>query len=278
MSQAVIAESFDVTTLLGSHLGLSMLLPVQFDPMNSYSLNALLNIQPHAVVNEMPRLRYFGCGIRGCWNLDDDIRSSAYNPRRTNMNLYRPIPIRCRPIDEDLTPEERALYRMRQRKTLSDGNEYFLYWLKLCSFSDTIKFKRINPATGREEAIELDPSNLQPTPVKVSDDKTLKDLTAQVVAYCEASVDLAAEEVLEYITAEFAGDTRYARISEIGFFTGIDQVVQGTTGTNMAIEYTEAICTHLYSHACWTGSSLTKQGSQISSVFEISGNGSVSMR
>lgn len=278
MSRQTISDSYDVTTLLGSHLGLSMLLPVQYDPKNEFSLNTFLNVCPHEPFNEMPRLRYFGLGIRGCYNADDEILSAAYNPKRTNMNLYRPVPIRCRPVDEDLTPEERALYRLRQRKVLSDGNEYYLYYLKVCNFGTEIKFKRINPATGQEEGVELDPSNLQPEPVKVSDEKTLSDTTAQILAYCEARVNISASEVLEYITAEFRGDTRYAKISEVGFFTGIDKIVNGTVSGNIAIQYTEAINVHLYSHACYLGTSLSKEGMFMDSTWEICGNGSVTYK
>lgn len=272
-----IASSFDVTTLLGSRLGLSQLLPVAYNPLNEFTLNSYLNIVPNEQPTEMPKLRYFGVGIRGCYNADDDILASPYNPRRTNMNLFKPIPIRCRPVDEDLTEHERANYRLRQRKVIN-GEECFLYWLKLINFSNEIKYKRINPISGKEEDYELDPSNLQPTPVKVSADDTIPETGAQIVAYADATVYVTAEEVLEYITREYRGDTRYARISEVGFYTGVDKVISGLTGQNVAINYTEAINVHLYHHGTWTGDCLTNEGQFIDSTWSISSQGSISYK
>lgn len=275
---AKIASRYDVTTLLGSHLGLSMLLPVGYNPMKEFTLNSLLNVHPNEDITEMPKLRYCGIGIRGCYNADDDILATPYNPRRSNMNLYRPIPIRCRPVDEDLTEHERAQYRMRQR-TVLNGEEVFLYWLKVINFSNEIKYKRINAINGKEENIELDRANLNPEPVKVSDLTTVDaSANAQIVAYCEASVNITANEVLEYITRKYEGDTRYARISEVGFFTGVDKVVSGMTGQNIPINYTEALNCHLYDHSTWTGSCLSSAGEFIDSKWEICSNGAITYK
>ena len=131
--QSIVADSFDTTSLLGSQLGLSVLLPVAVEEHPELTLNNHLNIAVNAntLNGEVPKLRYFGVGIGGSYNADDSILVSAYNPARTDMNLYRLIPIRCRPVDEDLSDSERSKYRLRQRKTLADGNEYFLYYLFL---------------------------------------------------------------------------------------------------------------------------------------------------
>lgn len=272
---AVISDSFDVTTLLGSHLGLSSLLPVQFEIQHEYTLNNHLNVFPNEEFTSMPKLRYFGVGIQGCYNADDGILVSAYNPQRTNMNLFHPIPLRCRPVDEDLTEAERAQYRLRQRTTIN-GNEYFCYYLKLLDFADQIKFKRVNPLTGREEDYELNSTYLDPTPEKPNTDTTIVTDTSQIVAYCEARVTVEAAEVLEYINAMY-GDPRYARISEIGFFTGVDKEVSSITSQGVAINYTESIYTMLYNHLTNTGIPLTSSGMSIDSTFEITSRGCVLM-
>ena len=271
--QSIVANSFNVTTLLGSHLGLTSLLPVDFASNHECTLNNHLNIQANTVPSYTPKLRYFGVGIKGCYNADDDILVSAYNPSRANMNLFTPIPIRCVPVDEDLTDSERALYRLRQRKTLADGNEYFLYWLKCLTIDSEIKFKRINPLTGAEEAYELDSSNLTPTPEKPSTDSTVTSSTSSIIAYGTASLEITADEILEYINVAFDGDTRYARISELGLFTGDDKTVTGTTGQDVSISYTEAVYTMLHSHLTWTGSPLTDSGSKFTSTLDITTSG-----
>lgn len=274
---SIFSDSFDVTTLIGSHLGLSALLPVSFKMQREYTLNNYLNIAPDETFNEMPKLRYFGVGINGCYNADDTYLVSAYNPKRINMNLFHLIPIRCRPVDEDLSDSERAYYRLRQRRVLDDGNEYYLYYLKCLEFGSEIKYKRIN-STGAEEPYELDPEYLAPKPEKPSTNSTVDTTnTSSIVAYCEAKVQVAADEILEYITLKFKGDTRYARVSELGFFTGVDKQVAGTTGQSVAINYTEAIYTMLYNHSTWTGTPLTHSGMDLNSTFEVSSSGVISL-
>ena len=270
--QNVISDSFDVTTLLGSKLGLSLLLPLNQGTETEHTLNRLFNVFPGENLNgETPKLKYFGVGIRGCYNADDGILQSAYNPKRTDMNLYSLIPIRCRPVDEDLSAAERSRYRLRVRK-LINGNEYFCYYLKVLNYtSNEVKFKRVNITTGREEAYELDDNYLNPTPERPSTDTTIETSANSVIAYAEATVDVAASEVLEYIRVNYNGDTRYAKISELGFFTGVD--VEVTAG---GVTYLESIHTQLYNHVTWLGANLTREGTTFESTFQINSNGSIS--
>ena len=272
---SVVSDSFNSTTLLGSHLNLSLILPVQFQLNRECTINNLLNVFPSEEITSFPKLKYFGVGIRGAYNADDGILSSAYNPPKTNMNLYSFVPIRCRPVDEDLTDSERKLYRMRVRKVLNDGNEYFLYYLKTIEFGQEIKFKRINPVTGKEEPYELNPEYLTPTPVKPDTSNTVESSIASIVAYCEATVSIDATEILEYIRVQYEGDSRWAKISELGFFTGVDKEVSGMTGQNVPINYTEAIYTQLFNHSTWTGTPLSHEGMSIKSTFEIRSDGAI---
>lgn len=279
--QSIVADSFDTTSLLGSQLGLSVLLPVAVEEHPELTLNNHLNIAVNAntLNGEVPKLRYFGVGIGGSYNADDSILVSAYNPARTDMNLYRLIPIRCRPVDEDLSDSERSKYRLRQRKTLADGNEYFLYYLKVLNYDEGVKFKSINTSTGAEETYELSREYLEPRPVKPNTNTTIETSNTSIVAYCEASVDVSADEVLEYINIAYNGDTRYARISEIGFFTGVDREVTGSVvqnNQNVGINYIEACYVQLYNHATWLGTSLTSEGMSIKSTFQITSTGSIS--
>lgn len=270
--QNVVSDSFDVTTLLGSKLGLSLLLPVSMDTQSEFTLNHLFNVYPNELLNgETPKLKYFGVGIKGCYNADDGILQSAYNPKRTDMNLYTLIPIRCRPVDEDLSAAERAQYRMRVKKIIN-GDEYFCYYLKVLNYSSTdIRYKRVNITTGREEAYELNTSYLSPVPEKPNTDTTIETNATSIIAYAEANVTVEANEVLEYIRAAYNGDTRYAKISELGFFTGVD--VEVTSG---GVTYLESIQTQLYNHVTWLGANLTREGMTFESTFQINSNGSIS--
>lgn len=273
MSQSPIATKFDVTTLLGSKLSLETLLPVQVELKHEFTLNNYYQVFPDTDVQTAPVLKYFGVGIKGCYNSDAGILSSAYRPKRTNMNLYEPIPIRCRPVDEDLTDAERAQYRMRVRKTI-DGNDYYCYYLKLLDLGNEVKFKKINPLTGKEEPYELNSQDLNPKPEKQGSDVVITTDVSQVVAYAEAHVHLEASEVLEYIQAYYH-DVRYARISEIGLFTGEDRLVEGVTDQSTRIQYNESLYTMLYNHLTNLGYDLSDNGSSIDSIFEISSRGAI---
>ena len=278
--QSIIADSFDTTSLLGSQLGLSVLLPVTTTEQPELTLNNYYNIatQYNTLNGEVPKLRYFGVGIKGCYNADDGILSSAYNPERTDMSLYQLIPIRCRPVDEDLSDSERSKYRLRLRKTLTDGNEYFLYYLKVLNFDEGVRFKSVNTSTGAEDTYELSTEYLDPKPKKPNTNVTIETSATSIVAYCEANVEISGKEVLEYINVAYNGDTRYAKISEIGFFTGIDREVPGSVVSNnqsVAINYTEACYTQLYNHATWLGTALSSEDMTIQSTFQITSNGSI---
>lgn len=274
--QSTVSDSYSVGTLVGSGLNLTSLLPIDFVEQRDFTLNNDLNIFPNEPITTRPKLRYYGVGIRGAYNADDGILSSAYNPSKLNMGLYTPIPLRCVPVDEDLTDADRAQYRLRQRKTIK-GQEYFLYYLKALEFLSGVKYKRVN-ADGTEEPYELDPSYLHPEPIKMSTDATLITNNATIVAYCEARVSVYADEVLEYIRAAFDGDTRYAKISEMGFFTGVDKEVSGSTGQNVPITYTEAIYTMLQTHMTNVGFPLTHSGMSYSSNFEITSEGAITQK
>lgn len=49
--QNVVSDSFDVTTLLGSKLGLSLLLPLDMETASPYTLNRLFNVFPTEQLN-----------------------------------------------------------------------------------------------------------------------------------------------------------------------------------------------------------------------------------
>ncbi len=272
MQQSINSDSFNVTSLNGSQLGLSCILPVTFPVQREFTLNNLLNIKPNQPFDQTPKLRYFGVGINGCYNADDGNLVSSYNPSRTDMNLYELIPIRCVPIDHDLTAAERKKYRLRQLKTMEDGNQYYLYYLKVIDWSNDITYAKIDSVTGTEVEYELDATNLRPKPEKPNSNSFTVSANSSIVAYYQANLKLSADEILEYITLQYKGDTRYARISEIGFFTGVDVDVSDTANTTQ-INYTESIYTQLYNHTTISGIPLTKSGMRFEAPFRITSTG-----
>ena len=201
--QSIVADSFDTTSLLGSQLGLSVLLPVAVEEHPELTLNNHLNIAVNAntLNGEVPKLRYFGVGIGGSYNADDSILVSAYNPARTDMNLYRLIPIRCRPVDEDLSDSERSKYRLRQRKTLADGNEYFLYYLKVLNYDEGVKFKSMNfrEIINTQEHIDFDRDEATKEPTEEDMDIIYEKWRGYVDKFLEIIVIEASQNVKDAI-------------------------------------------------------------------------------
>lgn len=269
--ESIITDSYTVTTLLGSATMLSKLIPGEYNQRKEFSINTLLNFFPDKDMTYEPKLMYFGIGIGGAYNADDEYLRSAYKPDRRNMGLFKPIPLRCRPIDEDITEAERAKYRFRVRENI-DGEDKWCYYAKKLKFNNGIAFKRFS-VSGKEEPYELDAQNLTPKPTKPKDSDMVKSDSSSIVAYCEAELDIAAGEVLEYIRAKYKGDTRYAVISELGLFTGSDEQVEGVTDQNVPITYNEAIGAQLFSHTTWVGTALTSEGMTMRSNFMITSTG-----
>jgi hypothetical protein len=274
--QSIVSDSFSTPTLLGSQLGLQAILPIAFNTQKEFTLNSQLGIFPNQDPQSMPKLRYFCVGTKGAYNTDDEDGSSAYDPKRTEMNLYNLIPIRCRPVDDDLTDAERAKYRLRTRAKLNDGNEYFLYYAKALEFSGEIQTKKVNSLTGEETAYELSAENLSPTPVKTSTSTLAESIDSEIVSYYDTAIRIEAKEILEYINVVYGGDTRKAKISEIGLLTGDDQEVSGLTTNNVAITYTEAIYTQLYNKICMLAYPLTRPSDVYLDNFQITSSGAIS--
>lgn len=199
-----------------------------------------------------PTIGYFGIGIRGFYNItaDDDISplSQPYSPKATDMDLYRPIPIRCIPKEYDLTAAERTKYRLRTEIPI-DGNTYVCYWLKRLEFDDDISITQID-GSGNETpyVIEDNIANLTPTPVAPTTPSVITG-SSKVIISANIKCEIEGKEVLEAINTIYHGDLRRARISEWGIYTGGDMTVTNVDG----LSYTEAMYVQLAAKRCTTG-------------------------
>ncbi len=263
------ATEFSTKTLLGSKIELVSVLPVAMSVDLRSTLNSLHNVLASDEPTAMPRLRYFGVGIGGAYNADDNIRRRAGKPERTDMGLYEHIPFRCVPVDEDISTAERKNYRIRVRRTIH-GAEYFCYYLKLISFTGGPEFVRINPADGSESPYELDPENLTPKITKTTTSGPINSVVQEISTNVKCNIFVTGSEILEYIGVMYGGDTSYAMLSEIGFFTGDEKQTTGTDGQGVSITYTESIYTQLFNKCTWIGTSMTTPSSTLSKTFVLS--------
>lgn len=251
MSDSQIAPSQITKTILGIRNELLAISGITQNPLMDTTLNYKYGIQADIEPADKPKIKYFGVGITGCYNVDDGNLSTPYIPSMNNMDLYTPIPFRCVPIDEDLTDVERAQYRMRVKKTFNEV-EYWCYYLKLITFLDTdVTITRTNAETQSEEDYELDINNLNPTPVVASSTGT-EGASSEVNVSLNCQLTTTGAEILESVGIIY-GDPRRANVSEIGVYTGLDQIVTGEDYEGNALQYTEAIYTQLALHYCSLG-------------------------
>lgn len=240
-----------------------------FQALTQTTLNSKYNNYHEMIPTKLPRLQYFGLGIKGFVNADDGILSTPYLPSNKELDLYLPIPLRCVPIDEDLSATERALYRMRVRQTIN-GSPYYCYFLKkLNQIDNTVQLTQTNPITGEQEPYEFVASDLTPTPaVPSTSGEQSGEVTTANISF-RVGMEYLGSEVFEAINAIYGGDLRYAKISEFGLYSGEDQVVTGYDANNTPFQYTEAIYAQMCYKCCSIGSAVTSESFVGSRIFML---------
>lgn len=238
-------------TVLSTGQQLSGLAPVTPDYDPQTTLNYLYSVAPNRIpasTVEIPKLRYFGVGTRGFYNIDDDNKSKPNEVLNTNMGLYRQLPVRCVPLAEDLTTAEQARYRMRRVEQDINGNPIVSYYLKLIDFTDDrVKYTRRDPTTGIVSPYVFDYGNLTPIPPAPSITGTVTSNVELVNATIGMSMSLTNAEVIEGAMLKY-GDPWYATISEIGLFSGFDATHSARDIADVEFTYTEAMYTQLVLH------------------------------
>lgn len=239
------------TTILGSLNNLEALLPISSKEEKETTLNYHYNIFPNEPKPADLKLRYFGVGIQGTYLLNDEGVNAPLFPKQTDMNFYTPLPLRCVPFNEDLTPSERAQYRMRYVFE-KNGQQYVAYYLKPIIFPSGVKITRVNAATLIEEPYELDSANLSPVPTKPSVDDTTGSLGNRDEINVSVAMDLSisGKEILEAVNVMYDGDILKGAVSEYGLFTGADKLVSTLDSDGVNFQYTEAIYTQMFLKQC----------------------------
>ncbi len=211
------------------------------------TLNYKYGVNPDTLPVEAPKIAYFGMGIRGMKNLDDNL-SAPYVPLSSNMDLFEPIPFRVVPADADLDPIERSNYRIRVLRQI-EGQDYFCYYLKkLVILDNAVKILDTEIATGNEVEIdEFDPNNLTPTPFHTTAEGNITAEHELSVAL-DTELHLTGEEVVESINILYAGNLLKARISELAIYSGEDADVAGPDGVGGTLTYTEAMYAQMLYH------------------------------
>jgi len=243
----------------------------QYNERLPYTLNARLGVCGSVLPAAEPKLRYFGIGIQGYYNVGSTgIR--PYHPSASGIWMFTPIPFRIVPVDADLSAEERAQYRMRELRTIvtsdesgnSESNQYFLYWLKCLDFVDggQVTTNRIYKTEEGNYVSELyvpTESEILNEPSPATENQTT-EVADTIVTKILCTGQVTPDEVLESINVLHDGNLTLAKVSEFGLFTGNDEVVSAEDGLGGTIEITEAIYTHMIVHRCSIGTDMSIAG------------------
>lgn len=278
-SETVLRSSGVYTTVLGALNQFQALTNMGYTSMSNTTLNFKYGNNNSSVLNRepdtIPALAYFGIGTRGFVNVGD-YSSVAYPGDARLMDLYEPLPIRCVPVDEEATTlkkAERDNYRLRVVKNIN-GVDYALYYLKKIEFDSNISIVQ-KDTNGNETRFEFDVNQwlLNPQPPTINEvggmiNTNLNRIIVRATGVCTITHD----EVMEAVRVLHNGDTNYARISEIGYYTGCDVFVDENwqyTESAEAAKYIEAIGVQLAKGHCFRGSELTTPNSKITPIVTL---------
>lgn len=260
-------NEYVVKTILKMNLEQISSIPIQGINAPQSTINYKYQVYHSLEAQSIPMVRYFGIGIRGFYNADDENLGTPFQPEGDELDLYTPIPLRCVPVDQDLSTSERSQYRMRVRKVIN-GEAYYCYYLKTIRIVDNqVKIERTDPVTGTTEPYEISSSKLNPVPTIPETSGTQSGVITEVNVTSRIGLNILGSEVLEVINAMYDGDLRRARISEFGLYTGEDQNVTGYDANGVEFPYTESIYTQLAYKICNTGYTVTNPSDDINRVF-----------
>lgn len=268
-NETVLRSSGVCTTILGVLNQFQAFTDLAYAPMFETTLNSKYGILTNIVAPPTtPALKYFGIGTRGYQNIDTQQSSLPYPGDARCMDLYRPIPFRCIPVDEEndvMTKEERDKYRMRVIET-HNGINYACYYLKAINFTKGVVEIVKKDADGYETPFSLDPSWLKPNPPVINQiggniNTNVNRIIVRTTGVCEVTH----EEIMEAVSVIHNNDSNYARISELGYYTGCDE----ESTTEQGITYTEAAYVQLAKMHCFRGSELFTAGSYITPTVSL---------
>lgn len=212
------------------------------------TLNQRFNIFPDEVFlpNDSPRIGYLLIGYGGHVSRVG-ANNVSYWERQPALarftSLYKPRPFVLRTLDNDLTLEQRANYRLRRLET-HNGVVYVAYYARVLDFSQsTLELSYVAVDGDNLTITPFEPTlaDLNPTPpvlANVGQTVTTGDylMTTQKVVFSFSESDLA--DYLQ-VAAILDGTENLAIITEGALCFGVDRQVQGNFGGTQT--YTEVI-------------------------------------
>lgn len=224
MGDSTFQNSGCVNTILGSLNQLSAFLPLVYRTDMTTTLNRKYSVLADVQPTSTPKLMYFGVGLNGyiCAGGTNLPMHNKRLPDGRNMDLYAPIPIRMRRWGEDLSFEERKMYRMRAIREI-DGEKYICYYLKVIDWdTNNVDIIRCN-SDGSEDNYAFENRFLNPSPTDQQVTGGALTSADRIVVRALGRCGVNMSELSEAMNIIYGLD--YCTISEFGFYTGYDVYV-----------------------------------------------------
>lgn len=201
--------------------------------------------------NAYPQLKYFCIGNGGHQMAIGANNIPKHVPTQhlaTDASLFKPMPFILREPQNDLIPQERALYALR-REEQYNGKTFIAYYLRRIDYSLArveMTLFTVDEKGNRlqEEPFVPDARNLNPTPQTLSS-SGLNVIKGQYVSV-ETKIDLAfnpeqAAELRNVANIMYA-DEELAIVSEVGLVSGLDRNIQLTNSSTFKEVIAAQIC------------------------------------
>lgn len=244
-----------VRTVNGALLQTCQLVGLPYTVHPNTTLNQKFGVQSNQVISqdEIPRARYLAIG-NGGHRMSMGPGNIPYpdmlQHRPRDMALFNHLPFVLRELSLDLTPSERAKYRMRKIEQ-HDGISYAAYYLRVLDFTETVptmEYRAVQDGNVFSTDFQAALSDLSPTPVEPSDIGVT--LTSGDYIAATAKVDFAMSEfdIQEFlnVTNILYGNPNMGVISEFAVCSGVDRVVTGLFD-GVSSNYTEVIAAQVIS-------------------------------
>lgn len=190
--------------------------------------------------------KYLGIGIKG---IDIELVRGLYKINFRNYlpsmaSLFEHVPFLMRRVSEDLTPQERARFRLRVIREYN-GVFYACYFLRVLEDDGVpaISEKRITiNGTIIPNVWEPTLADLNPSPIVIDPNQQIANGNEHLAASKKMQLVFSPADIQEIISAItiIYGDPGFAELSEFGLFSGVDRSVPGDFN-GMTQNYTEAI-------------------------------------
>lgn len=237
-----------VRTAIGSIIQTGMYTKKPIPNYPNSTLNQKLDIQPNLTlaVDEQPGVRYLAIGngghdfvVAGNKVLWKDV---LHTPK--HAALYNQLPFVLRKPAEDLSPAERAKYRLRRLET-HGGQQYAAYYLRVLDYSDTelaLELRHVEDGVTTSSAYQPTLEDLNPVPPVINTGAQVTAIKDYVASTAKVPFVMTPEDVEEFLSAVeiIDGDLGAAIISEIATVAGVDRSVSGNFN-GQQVNYTEVV-------------------------------------